>query len=29
LVEAIADLDATLSEEPESITVPFAPVGGS
>src|SRR5688572_12962040 len=29
LVEAIDDLDATLSEEPESITVPLAPVGGS
>ena len=28
LVEAIDDLDATLIEEPESITVPLAPVGG-
>jgi predicted anti-sigma-YlaC factor YlaD len=28
LVEAIEDLDATLSEEPESITVPLAPVEG-
>lgn len=28
LVEAIDDLDATLSEEPESITVPLTPVGG-
>jgi predicted anti-sigma-YlaC factor YlaD len=28
LVEAIDDLDATLSEEPESISVPLTPAGG-
>lgn len=28
LVEAIDDLDVTLSEEPETISVPLAPAGG-